>query len=154
RGRTKVSTNLRVEPGRNAPRLYQFARGVPLEIVGRTVAEWVQGGEEKEAQSTSGEETKKEDWFLVRGLATRPPGETTSRAAEAASNTTQPGEQTVPIAGWVIARFLELDLPDPVAEGTASANVRPIAWFELNRVSDAAGDHPQYLVAGVHGGEG
>jgi hypothetical protein len=89
----------------------------------------------------------------VRGLATRPPAETTSRVAEAASNTTQPGEQTIPIAGWVIARFVELDLPDPVAEGTSSANVRPIAWFELNRVSDATGDHPQYLVAGTRGGE-
>lgn len=156
RGRTKVSTNLRVEPGRNAPRLYQFARGVPLEIVGRAVADWVQaGGEEKEAQSgNEGEETRKEDWFLVRGLATRPPGETTGRTAEAAANTTQPGDPTVPIAGWVVARFVELDLPGAVQEGTASANVRAIAWFELNRVSDSSGDRPQYLVAGVKGGEG
>lgn len=156
RGRTKVSTNLRVEPGRNAPRLYQFARGVPLEVVGRAVADWVQAtGDDKDMQAGNGsDEAKKEDWFLVRGLATRPPGETTSRAADASSNTTQPGDQTVPIAGWVVARFVELDLPDPVQEGTASANVRPIAWFELNRVSDASGEHPQYLVAGVHGGEG
>jgi len=34
RGRTKVQTNLRVEPGRNEPRLYQFVRGAPVEIVG------------------------------------------------------------------------------------------------------------------------
>src|SRR5437667_3751272 len=33
RGRTKVSTNLRVLPGRTEPRLYQFARNVPVEIV-------------------------------------------------------------------------------------------------------------------------
>ena len=28
-----------------------------------------------------------------------------------------------------------------------SANIRPVAWFELNRVKDADGEHPQYLVA-------
>ena len=33
RGRTKVSTNLRVQPGRMEPRLYQFGRNVPVEIV-------------------------------------------------------------------------------------------------------------------------
>src|SRR5207237_9447066 len=31
RGRTKVSTNLRVLPGRTDPRLYQLARNVPVE---------------------------------------------------------------------------------------------------------------------------
>jgi hypothetical protein len=152
RGRTKVATNLRVEAGRTAPRLYQFSRGVPVEIVGRTTADWVQGTDEKDSSSEL-EETKKEDWFLVRGLATRPPGETATRAAES-NNTTQPGDQTVPISGWVIARFIELDLPDAVREGAASANLRPLAWFELNRVSDPSGDKPQYLVAATRGPEG
>jgi len=32
--------------------------------------------------------------------------------------------------------------------------VRPLAWFELNRVSDPSGDKPQYLVAAVRGPEG
>lgn len=152
RGRTKVSTNLRVEPGRTEPRLYQFSRGVPVEIVGRAVADWVQSTDEKES-SNEVEETKKEDWFLVRGLATRPPGETAARAADT-NTTTQPGDQTVPISGWVIARFIELDLPEAVREGAASANLRPLAWFELNRVSDPSGDKPQYLVAAARGPEG
>jgi hypothetical protein len=69
-------------------------------------------------------------------------------------NTTQPGDQSIPIAGWVLARFVSLDLPDPVRDETSSANVRPIAWFELNRVTDDAGDHPQYLVAGTKSPEG
>jgi hypothetical protein len=60
----------------------------------------------------------------------------------------------VPIAGWVVARFVELDLPDPVREGAASANLRPVAWFELNRVSDPSGDKSQYLVAAARGPEG
>jgi len=151
RGRTKVQTNLRVEPGRTQPRLYQFGRGVPVEVVARTVADWVQVSDERENREA--QESKKEDWFLVRGLATRPPGEASARSSES-NTTTQPGDQTLPIAGWVVARFVELDLPEPVREGMASANVRPIAWFELNRVESPSGDKPQYLVAGTRNSEG
>src|SRR5258705_218398 len=152
RGRTKFSPNLRGQPGRTEPRLYKFGRNVPVEIVGREVADWVQVADEKDAASEP-QETKKEDWFLVRGVATRPPGEASARAAESA-NTRQPGTQTSPIAGWVVARFVELDLPEPLREGAASANIRPLAWFELNRVSDPSGDKPQYLVAAARGPEG
>ena len=151
-GRTKVQTNLRVEPGRAASRLYQFGRGVPVEVVARAVADWVQVTDEKEPANAP-QDTKKEDWFLIRGVATRPPGESAGRSAEA-NTTTQPGDQSAPIAGWVVARFVELDLPDPVRDGIASANVRPVAWFELNRVATPSGDQPQYLVAGAHGPEG
>ena len=152
RGRTKVTTNLRVAPGRSEPRLYQFTRGTEVEIVGRAVADWVQVSDERETTG-EGEISKKEDWFLVRGVATRPPGEGAIRNS-AIMNTTQPGDQTIPIAGWVVARFVSLDIPDTVREYTSSANIRPIAWFELNRVTDSEGDHPQYLVAGTHSPEG
>jgi len=152
RGRTKVPTNLRVEPGRTEPRVYQFTRGTEVEIFGRTVADWVQVSDEKESGGDT-EPDKKEDWYLVRGIATRPPGDGTVRNS-AVMNTTQPGDQSIPIAGWVVARFVSLDLPDPVRDGTSAANVRPIAWFELNRVSDDAVDHPQYLVAGTKSPEG
>jgi hypothetical protein len=151
RGRTKVQTNLRVDPGRTQQRLYQFGRGVPVEVIARTVADWVQVSDERENKEA--QEAKKEDWFLVRGLATRPPGEASARSSES-NTTTQPGDQTVPIAGWVVARFVELDLPEPVREGMASANVRPTAWFELNRVESPSGDKPQYLVAGTRNSEG
>ena len=150
RGRTKVQTNLRVEPGRSAPRLYQFGRGVPVEIVSRSIADWVQANDEREGLEQQG--VKKEDWYLVRAVATRPPGENSARTN--VTTTTQPGDQTTPIAGWVVARFVELDLPDAVREGTLAANVRPIAWFELNRVASSSGDKPQYLVAGTRSPEG
>jgi hypothetical protein len=152
RGRTKVPTNLRVEPGRTEPRLYQFARGTEVEVFGRAVADWVQVADEKEAAG-EGEVSKKEDWYLVKGIATRPPGNGTVRNS-AVMTTTQPGDQTIPIAGWVVARFVSLDLPDQVRKGTSAANLRPIAWFELNRVTDDAGEHPQYLVAGTKSSEG
>ncbi len=156
RGRTKVATNLRVLPGRTQPRLYQFGRGIPLEIVGRAVADVVQTSDEKESggevADSKKEDAKKEEWLFVRGLATRPPSEANPRTPDT-STTTQPGDRTSPIAGWIIGRFVELDLPDAVREGTASANVRPVAWFELNKVRDISGAKPQYLVAGSRGPE-
>ncbi len=96
RGRTKKSTNLHVQPGRTEPRLYQFGRNAPVEIVGRGVADWVQVADEKDA-SNEPQETKKEDWFLVRAVATRPPGEDSARAAE----TTNSGFRKYPPAGMV-----------------------------------------------------
>ncbi len=152
RGRTKVPANLRVQPGRKEARLYQFNRGTPVEILARTTADWVQVTDEKESAAAPAE-SKKEDWFLVRGIASRPPGDGTVRNS-AVMNTTQPGDQSIPIAGWVVSRFISLDVPDPVREGTSAANIRPIAWFELNRVSDSSGEHPQYLVVGTKGPEG
>ncbi len=153
RGRTKVATNLRVEPGRSEAKLYQFGRGIPVEVVARATADWVQVSDEKE--NAGPEETKKEDWFLVRGVATRPPGETTAKSgATIPSMATVPGDLSAPIAGWVVARFLELDEPDPVREGASSANVRPVAWFELNRVPDETGEKSQYLLAATRGPEG
>lgn len=150
-GRTKVATNVRVEPGRTSPRLYQFGRGVPVEILEHATTDWVQTSDEKD--STEPRETKKEDWYLIRGIATRPPSETTAKTAVPQA-TTQSGDSTVPIAGWVIARFLELDLPEAVREGANSANLRPIAWFELNRVEDPSGARSQYLLAAQRGPEG
>ena len=150
RGRTKVATNLRVEPGRNQPRLYQFGRGVAVEVVGRAVADVSQAADEKETAEP--QEAKKEECYLVRGLATRPPGETTGKSP-GTNTTTQSGDQTIPIAGWVIARFVEYNLPEPVEEGVASANIRAVAWFELNRVPDPSGEKPQYLLAGSKGSD-
>jgi hypothetical protein len=152
RGRTKVATNLRVQPGRTEPRLYQFGRNVPVEILGRAVENWTQVSDEKETAAEP-PDSKKEDWLLIRGLATRPPGEGNLRNS-AITNTTQPGDQTFPIAGWVVARFVSLDMPDQVRDGMSSANIRPEAWFELNRVTDGEGEHPQYLVAGTKSPEG
>jgi hypothetical protein len=161
RGRTKVATNLRVLPGRTQPRLYQFGRGIPVEILGRAVADVAQASDEKEPvgepadskkEDSRKEDSRKEEWLFVRGLATRPPSEANPRTPDT-STTTRPGDRTSPIAGWIIGRFVELDLPDAVREGTASANVRPVAWFELNKVSDITGAKPQYLVAGTRGAD-
>ena len=144
RGRTKVVSNVRFEPGRGAARVYQFGRGVPVEVVSRAVAEWTASAEEAEED----QKPKREAWFLVRGLASSGAG--SGGRESAAANT----EETVPVAGWVLARFVELDVPDPVRDYASSAGLRLLAWFELNRVRDQDGEKPQYLVAGARGGEG
>ena len=141
RGRTKVISNVRIEPGRGALRVYQFARGVPVEVVARAVAEWAASTEETEQEQKS----RKEDWYLVRGFASSGPG------GEGAA---MKPEETIPVAGWVLARFVEIDFPDAIRDYASAAGTRVIAWFELNRVPDGRGEKSQYLVAGVRGAEG
>lgn len=152
RGRTKVSSNARVQPGRTEPRLYQFNRGSPVEVLGRAVADWAQVPDEKEPTGQP-QETKKEDWFLVRGVANRGLGEGGIKEHDGGA-VAEAGDQSVPVAGWVVARFVELDLPGAIREGASSAGMRVLAWFELNRVPDREAEKPQYLSAGVHGPEG
>lgn len=151
RGRTKVLSNLRVEPGRSEPRLYQFNRGAPVEVLSRAVADWTPSGDEKDSAGGQ-EEPKKEDWLLVRGIANRGAGENGPGEPEAASGDT--GDQSMPIAGWVMARFVELDLPEAIREGSNATGVRVLAWFELNRVASPSGEKPQYLAVGTRGGDG
>ena len=58
------------------------------------------------------------------------------------------------MAGWVLARFIELDPPAPIGDYATSAALRVVAWMVLNKVPSDGGEKPQYLVAGAHGGEG
>ena len=76
---------------------------------------------------------RKEDWWLVR--------------AHLADQTT--------VAGWILGRFVDLDIPAPLPDYASSAGLRIAAWFELNRVADlSGGERPQYLVVGTRGPEG
>ena len=85
------------------------------------------------AEETSGPPGKKEDWWLVRAHTT---------------------DQTA-MAGWVMGRFIDLDVPEPLPDYASSAAMRVVAWFELNGVIDDAGKtRPQYLLLGTHGPEG
>ena len=180
RGRTKTVSNVRVEPGRDGKRIFQFARGTRVLILKRAVADAPQGPEEnsQEEKTTSGaedEKSKQEDWLLVlRAIDSPASGDGVTSAGIGAGEVkpstgdlvsggpvlTQAGTSAVtgpagPVAGWVLARFIELDLPDPVKDYASSADLRVVAWFELNRVPDGTGGEvPQYLVAGSRGAEG
>jgi hypothetical protein len=150
RSMTKVPTNVRLEPGRSSPRILQLNRGVSLEVLARSVLEFNPPASDKARQAASHEPSepqspRREAWLLVRG--------TTPEAGE--------------LAGWVRGSFLEPDLPEPLP--SYAQGIRFVAWFELNRVPDAAPSDaprgpeeaaapergkPQYLAAGLTGGEG
>lgn len=157
RGRTRVLTNVRLEPGRSGARLFRFQRGQEVEILERAVAERPAeaepappGAASQEPPAPRPESTlpRREDWLLVRG-----------QDADA-------GE----IAGWVRGSFLEPAIPSGLL--AYAQGFRFVAWFELNRVPESdkelvaepgespesaaskAKMVPQYLVAGIAGGEG
>jgi hypothetical protein len=181
RGRTKTVSNVRVEPGRDGKRIFQFARGTPVLILERAVADASQGPEEnsqveKAAPAADQESSKQEDWLLVVRAMDSPtngggtassgsgPAEPKPATGDAVSGgpvvaqsapAAAAGGPAGPVAGWVLARFVELDLPNAVKDYASSADLHVVAWFELNRVPDGSGgEAPQYLVAGSHGGEG
>jgi hypothetical protein len=136
RGHTAVLSNLHVEPGRRAPRVDQLSKDVPVELLARQVVAFQppgQSDEEEEVSTAEAASARKEDWWLV--LAKTP--------------------EEGPVAGWMLGRFIDLDVPQPLPDYADSAGVRIVAWFELNRVPDANGTmKPQYLVLGTKGAEG
>ena len=180
RGRTKTVSNVRVEPGRDGKRIFQFARGTRVLILKRAIADDPQGPEEnsqeqKAAPSADDEKSKQEDWLLVLRAIDSPasidsipssgkgPAELKRTTSDAVSSgpvlaPTGPAALSAPaglVAGWVLARFVDLDLPGPVKDLASSAGLHVVAWFELNRVPDGSGgEAPQYLVSGSRGGEG
>jgi len=140
RAHTKVLSNLRLEPGRDATRLFQLGRDIPVEILERRVID-VSSPAPPPAASADGDSSaadaaaaKKEDWLLVL------------------AQTKDSGE----FAGWVVGRFLDLDLPQPLPDYASSAGMRVVGWQELNRVEDktSGARKPQYLVFGTRNPEG
>ena len=175
RGYAKTVTNVHIEPGRSTDRIYQFARNVPVVILARAVAAAApapgeSGGSDEAAPAAPDESKPKlEDWLLVMRDASasteQMPDETaavspvTPNPDPAADDASAP-DLALPMAGWVLARFIELNPPGPVRDNALSSDLHIVAWFELNRVpggsveSGSSGDIAQYLVAGSRGEEG
>jgi hypothetical protein len=139
RGHTRVLSNLHFGPGRDTPRVRQLSKDVPLDLLTRqpteispqTAVNSSQNGEPDAAGVASG--AKKEDWWLVR-----------ARTADQGS-----------LAGWLLGRFIDLNVPAPLPDYASSAGMRIVAWSVLNEVSDTSGGRkPQYLLLGTHGPEG
>lgn len=148
KGHTKTISNVHVEPGRDSPRIFQFGRNVPVLVLRRQVAaasssgnEEARGGEEP--SSASGERSDLEDWSLV---LYSPAKQGTGAQADSGP--------AIPIAGWLLSRFVELEPPPPLGDYVGAAGRRVIGWEQLDRVPDASGDKPQYVVAAAKGGEG
>jgi hypothetical protein len=135
RGHTRVLSNLHLEAGRDAPRLRQLSKDVPVDLLARKPMEIPAKNQPGAEANTPPSESpgKMEDWWLV--LAHTP--------------------DEGPLAGWMLGRFIDLDVPQPLPDYASSADMRIVAWFELNRAKDAAGNaKPQYLVLGDKGPEG
>jgi hypothetical protein len=181
RGYAKTVTNVHIAPGRSSDRIYQFARNVPVVILSRAVAPAAlvdASGDEAASAPADQSKPKLEDWLLVMrdsSAATVPlPAESaavspvTPNPAPAAGDGSAT-DPALPMAGWVLARFIEMNPPGPVRDNALSSDLHLVAWFELNRVPGAIGDSsdatasgedggsgemPQYLVAGSRGEEG
>jgi len=147
RGHTHAISNLHLEAGRETPRLRQLNKGVPVDLFERKAVQVPTSGaspavEEKNASTgspsdaasdTAVPQVRKEDWWLVRAHL---PDQTSA-------------------AGWILARFIDLEVPEPLPDYASAAAMRFVAWFELSHVVDAAGERkPQYLVVGNRGPEG
>lgn len=136
RAHTRVLSNLHLEPGRDTPRLQQLNKSAVVDVLERQVKPVPSAAPatpESDDTATVSPDVKKEDWWLVR-----------------VNSVDQAGT-----AGWVLGRFLDLDVPQPLPDYASSANMRIVAWFDLNHVADASGAaRPQYLVVGTHGPEG
>lgn len=134
RGHTRVLGNLHVEPGRDAPRLRQLNRDLPVDVLLRQPADVPEPNHSAaNPEAGTSRPAKKEDWWLVL------------------AHTPDQGR----VAGWILGRFIELDVPSPLPDYASSAGMRIVSWFELNHVKDVAGNpKPQYLVLGAKGPEG
>ncbi len=134
-GHTRVLSNLHIGPGRDTPRIRQLGKDVHLDVLARQSAEipvTTTANTDNDAGAAPSD-VKKEDWWLVR------------------AKTPDEGAQS----GWLLGRFIELDVPSPLPDYASSAGMRIVAWFELNHVTDATGSQkPQYLLVGTHGPEG
>ena len=136
RGYTRALTNLHIAAGRESPRIRQLNKMVPVDLFKRQVvafplAPTAVSIKEADARVPT---AKKEDWWLVH--------------AHLSDGTM--------VSGWLLGKFVELDVPSPLPDYANSAGMHIVAWFELNRVMDeASGERkPQYLLVGSRGAEG
>ena len=141
-GHTKVLANLHAEPGRESTRIRQLNKGLRVELFERKSAEVpvasarpsaAEPTPENRGKPPASAEPRKEDWWLIRAHLD---GETTQ-------------------AGWILGRFIDLDVPEPLPDYASAAGMRIVAYFPLDKVADAeGGSKPQYLVVGARGPEG
>jgi len=160
KGHTKTLSNVHIEPGRDSARIFQFGHNVSVAVLMRRVA--AMPASDKDDDKTADENATRgddkpeksdmEDWLLV--LYQPASGATGAVSGSGSATGEADSGPGVPIAGWVLARFIELDPPPPIGDYTTAAARRVVGWQQLNTVSDASGTKPQYVVAAAKGGEG
>ena len=127
-GHTRTRTNIHTRPGRQSPVIVETPGDSPLVVLQHASAATQQPPHSNAAGPPP------EEWWLVR------------------ANTKAVGS----VSGWVLDRLVSLDLPEPLPEYQSSEAFNIVAWFEINRASDASsgGYQPEYLVAGTRNSQG
>jgi hypothetical protein len=153
KGHTRTISNVHIDPGRDSPRIFQFGRNVPVVVLRRQLAAAPSSGNEDgktgdEPTSSAAGKSDLEDWALVLYAPANSGSTSSSRAAQTDSG------PSVPIAGWVLSRFVELEPPRPIGDYVGAAGRRVVAWAQLNTVPDPTGEKAQYVVAAAKSGEG
>lgn len=134
-GHTRVLTNLHIDPARDAARIRQLSKDVLVDLYERRVAEVPPPSN---AGGGSPTEAKNEDWWLVRAHVEAPAS-----------------KEGLTLSGWLLGRFVDLDVPEPLPSYASAADMRVVSWYELNHVLDKSGvAKAQYLVLGTRDAEG
>ena len=114
-GHTSNETNLHLEPARDSIVLAELAQNRPLEVYARRL---VDRPVESEASDAGKSAHPHDVWYLVK---------TNARA------------------GWVLGRYIELDVPAGISLYAQGINM--VGWQVLKTVRDGSSDVPEYLVA-------
>jgi len=129
-GHTRARSNLHMRPGRQWEVVATAPGGTPVEMFARQATANL-GRKSRATQVT--EPSNLEDWWLVRADV--------KNAAQ--------------ISGWLLGRFVDLDLPGPLPTYESSEHIHIVAWFVINHAVDSTGAvKPEYLVMGTRDGEG
>ncbi len=140
RGHTRVLTNLHIDPARGAARIRQLDKDVPVDLYERRAVVVPVRGDRNVAEAAR---------TVRRWRPRKKTGGWCARTCRAPSN------DELTLSGWLLGRFVDLDVPEPLPNYASSAGMRIVAWFELNHVIDELGaTRPQYLVLGTRSGEG
>jgi hypothetical protein len=130
RGRTRARSNLHIRPGRQWEVISSAPGGTAVEMFARQATANV---ERQPRAGSSSDSSNLEDWWLVRANV----------------------KSAAQVSGWVLGRFISLNLPEPLPEYQSSEHIDIVAWFEINRAVDSTGAvKPEYLVMGTRDGEG
>jgi hypothetical protein len=141
-GHTRVISNLHLDAGRDSPRVRQLKKDVSVQLFMRqpvAVPLANQAPIAAQPESDTDDATaadngpRKEDWWLVRARL----------------------DDKTYVSGWLLGRFVDLDVPDALSNVSSSSGMHIVAWFQLNPAADTDGHPvPQYLIVGNTGPEG
>jgi hypothetical protein len=155
-GHTGTISNVRAAPGREAPRVAQLGRDVPVVVLARSTVPAPLPTGSAVSRAADDQETRREDWLLVlvRSATDQQDSAEQSGAEDLPVFSARRSGPVPVVAGWVLGRFITLTPPPPIPEYASAAGMRVVAWAVLNTVPDSSSEKPQYFVAGTRGSEG